>query len=103
MDWPPSEREELLATIENSVDRLTGVVNDLLDASRLQAGEVSVQAEVVALDEAVSSALLAHPEAVGAVQISVPEDLPPVQADRGLLERVLVNPDRQRNHAWRQL
>ena len=53
MDWPPSEREELLATIENSVDRLTGVVNDLLDASRLQAGEVSVQAEVVALDEAV--------------------------------------------------
>ena len=91
VDWSESDRDELLATIEESTDRLSSVVNNLLDASRLQAGELTVQAEVVSLVEVVSAALLAQPDAVGKVEVGVPEDLPPVRADRGLLERVLVN------------
>jgi K+-sensing histidine kinase KdpD len=85
------ERGELLETIEDSADRLDAVVANLLDASRLQAGAVSVKALPVSLDEMVSAAVLAIPAAAGRVTADVPEDLPLVSADPGLLERVLVN------------
>jgi two-component system sensor histidine kinase KdpD len=91
VDWSDEERQELLATIEGSADRLDAVVRNLLDASRLQAGMLTVQAAPVALDEVVSAAILAIPAAAGGVTVSVPEDLPMVEADPGLLERVLVN------------
>ncbi|HEX7289721.1 MAG TPA: ATP-binding protein [Conexibacter sp.] len=89
--WSQEERDALLATIEQSADRLDAVVGNLLDASRLQAGAMSVHPEPVALDEVVSAALLALPEAAAHVEVAVPDDLPLVRADRGLLERVLVN------------
>ena len=50
-----------------------------------------MQTDAVALDEVVSAAILALPEAAGRVAVDVPEDLPLVSADRGLLQRVLVN------------
>ena len=89
VSWSAQERDALLATIEESTDRLDAVVGNLLDASRLQAGAMSVHPEPVALDEVVSAALLALP--AGNVHVAVPDDLPLVHADRGLLERVLVN------------
>ena len=42
IDWSESERDELMATIEESADRLDSIVANLLDASRLQAGALSV-------------------------------------------------------------
>ena len=86
-----TERDELLATIEDSADRLDAVVVNLLDASRLQAGELTVRAQPVSLDEMVAAALLALPGASEHVAVEVPEDLPLVNADPGLLERALVN------------
>jgi two-component system sensor histidine kinase KdpD len=92
VEWSDEERRELLGTIEDSTDRLEAVVGNLLDASRLQAGALSVQLEAVALDEMVAGALLALPEQeADEVVVDVPEDLPAVHADRGLLQRVLAN------------
>ena len=91
VDWSEDERAELLATIEESTDRLDAVVANLLDASRLQAGALSVNIEPVTLDEAVGGALLALPGASERVVVDVPEGIPPVRADSGLLQRVLVN------------
>lgn len=82
-----ADRDELLATVEESADRLDDLVENLLAMSRLQAGVLSVQARPVALDEVVSRAVLGFP----AVALSVGEDLPLVQADPGLLERVVAN------------
>jgi two-component system, OmpR family, sensor histidine kinase KdpD len=89
--WSDDERDQLLETIEDAADRLDSVVANLLDASRLQAGAVSVQALPVSLDEMVSVAVLAVAGASERVTADVPEDLPLVSADPGLLERVLVN------------
>jgi two-component system sensor histidine kinase KdpD len=89
--WSEQERGELLGTIEDSVDRLDGVVGNLLDASRLQTGTLSVRPQAVALDEIVASALLALPDTESRVTVDVAEDLPLVYADPGLLQRVLVN------------
>jgi K+-sensing histidine kinase KdpD len=88
--WTAAETSELLETIEDSADRLQGLVSNLLDASRLQAGALTVQPTRVGLDEVVARALVG---AAGRerVQVDVPESLPPVVADAGLLERVLAN------------
>jgi two-component system, OmpR family, sensor histidine kinase KdpD len=91
VEWTPEEREALLATIEDSADRLDAVVTNLLDASRLQAGALTVRPASVALDEVVAAAVLAVPGADTGVAVDVPEDLPLVCADPGLLERVLAN------------
>lgn len=91
VQWSDEERRELLAAIEESADRLDAVVENLLDASRLEAGALSVQPVPVALDEVISAALLAVPGAREAVTVEVPEDLPLVRADPGLLERVVAN------------
>ena len=91
IEWSPAERAELLATIEESVDRLDSVVGNLLDASRLQAGALSVRVGPVALDEAVAGALLSLGEGSKRVAVDVPEDLPLIRADPGLLQRVLAN------------
>ncbi|WP_461023275.1 sensor histidine kinase [Thalassiella azotivora] len=88
--WSDADRAELLATVEESTDRLTALVDNLLDLSRLQAGALSVDIEPVVAQEAVARALTATAAAVP-VADDVPEDLPLVDADPGLLERVLVN------------
>jgi two-component system sensor histidine kinase KdpD len=88
--FSPADRDELLATVEESTDRLEDLVENLLAMSRLQAGVLSVQARPVALDEVVSRALL-HAPPQARVQVAVGDDLPLVRADPGLLERVVAN------------
>jgi two-component system sensor histidine kinase KdpD len=89
VEWSVADRDALLATVEDSVDRLDGIVGNLLDASRLEAGALSVQLVPVALDEVVAAAVLELGSA--GIEVDVPEDLPMVNADPGLLERVLFN------------
>lgn len=89
--WTPEEAAELLGSIEESSDRLTALVTNLLALSRIRAGALSVQAEPVGLDEVVGSALLGLGQSAGAVVVEVPEELPAVQADPDLLERVVAN------------
>jgi two-component system, OmpR family, sensor histidine kinase KdpD len=89
--WSAEERAALLATIETSADRLNGLVANLLDASRIEAGALAVNARPVALDETVGSALIGLGESAGRVRVEVAEDLPLVMADPGLLERIVAN------------
>ncbi|WP_026421202.1 DUF4118 domain-containing protein [Actinokineospora inagensis] len=81
---------ELLETAEVSVDRLAGLVDNLLDSSRLATGAVAPQLRPVGYDEAVARAL-AGIDSRDAVVVEVAEDLPGVLADVGLLERVVAN------------
>ncbi|MFN2537229.1 MAG: DUF4118 domain-containing protein [Mycobacteriales bacterium] len=88
--WSQEQSDELLETIEESADRLQSLVSNLLDASRLQAGALSVTLAPVGLDEVVARALVGLPGRER-VTVDVPESLPPVMADQGLLERVVAN------------
>ncbi|MFD6951362.1 histidine kinase [Nocardiopsis sp. TSRI0078] len=82
---------ELLATADESLDRLSRLVTDLLDMSRLQAGVLGVTVTDLSLRESVFSALDELGEQGDAVRVRAPGGLPPVVADPGLLERVLAN------------
>jgi len=89
--WDDADTEELLATADESLDRLTHLVENLLDMSRLQAGALSLFPRPTGLDEVVARALdnlepLGHD-----VMVDIPESLPAVQADPAILERVVVN------------
>ncbi|WP_163549797.1 sensor histidine kinase [Candidatus Frankia nodulisporulans] len=87
----PDERDELLATADESLDRLTRLVENLLDLSRLQAGALSVFPRPIGLDDVIPHALAELGPPARAIPIRLPDDLPTVDADPALLERVLVN------------
>jgi len=91
VEWAVAERQELLATADESLDRLIRLVENLLGVSRLNAGVVSVFVQPVALDEIVPLALDDLGSLGRAVAIQVPDDLPLVLADPALLERVVAN------------
>ena len=82
------DQTELLATIEEHATRLNAIIGNLLDASRLQAGALSVHARPTALLEVLTGVL---PLGEARVELAIPDDLPLVHADAGLLERVLAN------------
>ena len=85
------DRGELLATADESLDRLAGLVDNLLDMSRLQAGAMSVHPQPTAVDEVLARVLDDLAPAGRWVRVDLPDDLPPATADPGLLERVLAN------------
>ncbi|MGW0604251.1 ATP-binding protein [Streptomyces sp. NPDC002640] len=92
VEWSPQDRAELLAAIEDGADRLDQLVGNLLDMSRLHTGTVTPLIREVDLDEVVPRALGGVPQdQAGRVALDVPESLPMVAADPGLLERVLAN------------
>ncbi len=89
--WSPAEQAELLATADESMDRLTRLVENLLDMSRLQAGALSAFPRPVGLEDVLPHALDDLGPAAGPVDLRIPADLPEVSADPGLLERIVVN------------
>lgn len=92
VDWPVEAQHEFLATIVEESDRLDRIVANLLDASRLEAGVLSVQLAPVDLGDVVSAAI-ATVDLHQAVDIGVDVQVttPDVLADAGLLERALEN------------
>jgi two-component system sensor histidine kinase KdpD len=84
------DTDELMATVEESADRLNGLVDNLLDSSRLATGSVTPLLRPVGYYEVVARALSGIDER-HTISVSVDEHLPPVEADLGLLERVVAN------------
>ncbi|MGD0273858.1 MAG: ATP-binding protein [Gaiellaceae bacterium] len=89
--WTSEARREFLRTIDEESDRLNALVGNLLDMSRLQAGALTVTAQPIGLEEVVPAALHSLGERASRVRTEVPETLPRVLADAGLLERALAN------------
>ncbi|RSN87742.1 histidine kinase [Streptomyces sp. WAC 05379] len=87
--WSEEDQAELLEAIEEGADRLDLLVGNLLDMSRLQTRTVTPLIREIDLDEVVPMALGGVPE--GSAELDVPETLPMVAVDKGLLERVVAN------------
>ena len=91
------DTSELLATVEESVDQLTALVDNLLDSSRLAGGVIRPELKLVYTEEVVQRALLSISRgatgfgAGGLDRVKVDVGDSVVMADAGLLERVLAN------------
>jgi two-component system sensor histidine kinase KdpD len=88
--WSAEDRLAFLETIAESSDRLESLIANLLDMSRVQSGALQPFLTPVSVDEVALLALRGIPHA-GDIRIDVPEDLPLVRTDGGLLERALAN------------
>src|SRR6266852_2189831 len=91
VNWAAEDHDELLATADESLDRLTHLVDNLLDMSRLQAGALSLFPRPAGLDETVSRALDSLEPAAQGITVDIPESLPEINVDPAILERVIVN------------
>ncbi|WP_030902715.1 sensor histidine kinase [Streptomyces sp. NRRL F-5126] len=89
VEWSEEDEAALLEGIEEGADRLDHLVGNLLDITRLQTGTVTPMIRVVDLDEVVPLALVGVPE--DSVEPDIPETLPMVAVDTGLLERAVAN------------
>jgi two-component system sensor histidine kinase KdpD len=89
--WTAEDHDELLATADESLDKLTRLVENLLDTSRLQAGAMSVFPRPADLGEVVARGLDDLGPPGHAVTVEIPADLPEVQVDPAILERVISN------------
>lgn len=85
------DREALLETAEDSLGGLAGLVTNLLDVSRVQAGVLGVSLAPTELDDIVSPALDELGVGPADVELDIAADLPALSADGVLLQRVLVN------------
>jgi two-component system sensor histidine kinase KdpD len=88
--WTDDDRRDLLASADDALDRLTALVTNLLDLSRLQAGVLSVATRRVGMDDVVTRAL-EHVANSDDVVLDLPDTVPEVMADAGLAERVVAN------------
>ncbi|WP_168199733.1 ATP-binding protein [Citricoccus sp. SGAir0253] len=89
----PEDTAELLATIEESADRLSERVEDLLSMGRIQAGDLVVHRTPLEVEDLLSAAvhdLGAHPGR-SRVRVEVVPGCPAVVGDNGLAVRVLAN------------
>lgn len=89
----PDSALETAQAMHEQAARLANLVGNLLDMARLNAGEINLRREWQPLEEVIGasiklieSALVAHP-----VKVSLPADLPLLEFDAVLLERVFCN------------
>jgi two-component system sensor histidine kinase KdpD len=88
--WSEQDQQEFLANADDALDRLTALVTNLLDLSRLQVGVLAVETAPVAVEDVVSHAL-DHAARDAKVEVDIPAELPAIAADPGLLERAVAN------------
>src|SRR4051812_12203838 len=85
----PSERDALTAAIIEEATRLSRLIDNLLDLSRLEAQAAEPRPEWSSIEEVLGAAIEDVPE--GEFKVAVDGDLPPVRADAAQLERAFAN------------
>lgn len=84
---------DMAGSIRTQAFRISALANNLLDMARLQAGEVKLNRQWQPLEEVIGSAFKAREEQLAShrVQVFLPPDLPMLEFDAVLIERVLCN------------
>ncbi len=88
-------QEKFLGIINEECDRLTRIVNDVLDLSRMDSGRRRIKSEAIDLKRLVDEVIPTVEPQLQARRLTVARsftpELPPIEADPDLLKQVLVN------------
>jgi len=92
VEWDPESQREFLQTISDETDRLSALVSDLLDLSRIEGGSLKVEREPIDLTEIIAEAAQnAHPSPGEHLQVIAPDRLPTIYADGRQIGVVIRN------------
>lgn len=89
--WPLETQGEFLASVESETDRLTSIVTNLLDLSRLEAGVVKPNARHFSIDDVLPAVIDGLGSRGVLVAVELPEVVIDIENDPALLERILGN------------
>jgi two-component system sensor histidine kinase KdpD len=91
--YTPEDRAELLESIEDETDRLDRLVENLLDASRLETGALTPRLAPNDLQGLVNAVMTKMRDRLRGrtVRLDIPDDLPPVACEYALVEQVVRN------------
>jgi two-component system sensor histidine kinase KdpD len=86
-------RAELVAAIREESERLASYIENLLDLTRIRAGQIAPRLELVELSDIVDAALRRKHKALGKhlVEVDLPADLPMLRLDLFLMEHAIAN------------
>ncbi len=92
---PPQKRDKLLQIINNETDRLSRLITDILDLTKIEAGKLIWHITKVSMNEVVQTSVsgiqsLADNKSL-IIRINVPETLPLLFGDRDRLIQVITN------------
>lgn len=85
------ERAELSDAVIGEGERLSSLVEKLLDLSRLEAGRAEPRRDWVSIEDILLAARDAIPDGASEIRFSVDHELPPLRADADQLERAFGN------------
>ena len=92
VEWDRSSQREFLTVISDETDRLTLLVNNLLDLSRIEAGSLQLSLEECHLEETIQrAAKQAQLQPGNRFEVNIETSLPPVFADPPRMETILKN------------
>jgi two-component system sensor histidine kinase KdpD len=91
VDWESSDRDELLAAIEEETDHLNQLVSNLLNMSRIEAGALQPEKRWNILAEIATNAIHRTRADQHTVVLAFPEELPLVPVDWIQMEQVFTN------------
>jgi signal transduction histidine kinase len=90
-----SQQSEYLEIVRRNVEQLTNMIQDLLDATRAEAGKLSIDPSPVALDDVVTEVVQTMRSRATELGISLEHEavdtLPPVFADDARIRQILIN------------
>jgi signal transduction histidine kinase len=90
-----SQQNQCLEDILSSGKHLLGLINDILDLSKVEAGKIDIRPESLRLadvvDDAVTTVRTMLNDSRHGLAITIAEDLPPVYGDRNRLKQILLN------------
>ena len=91
----PPERHELVTSLERGTQRLTRLIDNLLESVRIESGQLGIRRQSLTLPEIVDDARALIASLLAArqqhLQIELPEDLPWIEGDGLRLTQVFVN------------
>jgi two-component system, OmpR family, sensor histidine kinase KdpD len=93
VQWEAEAFRSFALAIEREADRLDALVENLLDMSRIEAGNLRLEKEWYPLDELLHNVVTRMQSLLGerAVRMALPDDLPPVELDAVQIEQVIIN------------
>jgi len=92
VEWDAESQHEFLSIISDEADRLSNLVNELLDLSRIEAGNLTVKRQICELNDLIEKAAQrAEPGPGNRLQVDLPDNLPTLEVDERRIKVVLRN------------